>query len=58
MMAGFPACYFCIKAFSETDLTEDLKKPLSFPLWTMACALLLTSVTTSMSTGRTGIARL
>ena len=23
---GFPACYFCIKAFSETDLTEDLKK--------------------------------
>ena len=26
MMAGFPACYFCIKAFSETDLTEDLKK--------------------------------
>src|SRR5258706_596944 len=26
MMAGFPACYFCIKAFSETDLTEDLKQ--------------------------------
>ncbi len=26
MMAGFPACYFCIKAFSETDFTEDLKK--------------------------------
>jgi non-heme chloroperoxidase len=26
LMAGFPACYFCIKAFSETDLTEDLKK--------------------------------
>lgn len=25
-MAGFPASYFCIKAFSETDLTEDLKK--------------------------------
>jgi non-heme chloroperoxidase len=23
---GFPASYFCIKAFSETDLTEDLKK--------------------------------
>jgi non-heme chloroperoxidase len=23
MMAGFPASYFCIKAFSETDLTED-----------------------------------
>jgi non-heme chloroperoxidase len=21
-----PAAYFCIKAFSETDLTEDLKK--------------------------------
>jgi non-heme chloroperoxidase len=26
MMAGFPASYFCIKVFSETDLTEDLKK--------------------------------
>jgi non-heme chloroperoxidase len=26
MMAGLPACYFCIKAFSETDMTEDLKK--------------------------------
>jgi non-heme chloroperoxidase len=26
IMAGFPASYFCIKAFSETDLTEDLKK--------------------------------
>jgi non-heme chloroperoxidase len=26
MMAGFPAAYFCIKAFSETDLTEDLKE--------------------------------
>jgi non-heme chloroperoxidase len=26
MMASFPAAYFCIKAFSETDLTEDLKK--------------------------------
>jgi non-heme chloroperoxidase len=26
MWAGFPACYFCIKAFSETDQTEDLKK--------------------------------
>jgi non-heme chloroperoxidase len=26
MMAGFPASYFCIKAFSETDLTKDLKK--------------------------------
>ena len=25
-MAGMPACYFCIKAFSETDQTEDLKK--------------------------------
>jgi len=25
-MAGMPASYFCIKAFSETDLTEDLKK--------------------------------
>ena len=26
MLAGFPAAYFCIKAFSETDFTEDLKK--------------------------------
>jgi non-heme chloroperoxidase len=26
MMAGFPASYFCIKAFSETDTTADLKK--------------------------------
>jgi non-heme chloroperoxidase len=26
MMCGFPGAYQCIKAFSETDLTEDLKK--------------------------------
>ncbi len=26
MMAGFPAAYFCIKAFSETDQPQDLKK--------------------------------
>jgi non-heme chloroperoxidase len=26
MMAGLPASYFCIKAFSETDTTEDLKR--------------------------------
>jgi non-heme chloroperoxidase len=26
MLAGMPACYDCIKAFSETDFTEDLKK--------------------------------
>jgi non-heme chloroperoxidase len=26
MICGMPAAYFCIKAFSETDLTEDLKK--------------------------------
>ena len=26
MMCGFPASYFCIKAFSETDTTEDLKR--------------------------------
>jgi non-heme chloroperoxidase len=26
MMAGHNACYDCIKAFSETDFTEDLKK--------------------------------
>jgi non-heme chloroperoxidase len=26
MLAGFPAAYDCIKAFSETDFTADLKK--------------------------------
>ena len=26
MMAGFAAAYYCIKAFSETDMTGDLKK--------------------------------
>ena len=26
MTAGLKACYDCIKAFSETDFTEDLKK--------------------------------
>jgi non-heme chloroperoxidase len=26
MMCGIPAAYFCIKAFSETDCTEDLKR--------------------------------
>jgi non-heme chloroperoxidase len=26
MICGFPAAYYCIKAFSETDCTEDLKK--------------------------------
>ena len=26
MMCSFPAAYFCVKAFSETDMTEDLKK--------------------------------
>jgi non-heme chloroperoxidase len=26
MMAGMPACYDCVEVFSETDLTEDLKK--------------------------------
>ena len=26
MLAGFPGAYDCIKAFSETDMTEDLKK--------------------------------
>jgi non-heme chloroperoxidase len=26
MMAGYPASYFCIKAFSETDLTADLAR--------------------------------
>jgi non-heme chloroperoxidase len=26
MRAGFPASYFCIKAFSETDLTADLAR--------------------------------
>lgn len=26
MLCGFPAAYDCVKAFSETDFTEDLKK--------------------------------
>ena len=26
MLCGFPGAYDCIKAFSETDFTEDLKK--------------------------------
>ncbi len=26
MLTGFPAAYFAIKAFSETDTREDLKK--------------------------------
>jgi hypothetical protein len=26
MLTGFPAAYFAIKAFSETVMTEDLKK--------------------------------
>jgi non-heme chloroperoxidase len=26
MQAGYPAAYECVKAFSETDFTEDLKK--------------------------------
>jgi non-heme chloroperoxidase len=26
MMCGFPGAYLCIKQFSETDFTEDLKK--------------------------------
>jgi non-heme chloroperoxidase len=26
MMAGFPASYFGIRAWSETDLTDDLRK--------------------------------
>jgi non-heme chloroperoxidase len=26
MQCGMPGSYFCIKAFSETDLTEDLKR--------------------------------
>jgi non-heme chloroperoxidase len=26
IMCGLPAAYECVKAFSETDLTEDLKK--------------------------------
>jgi non-heme chloroperoxidase len=26
MLCGMPGAYYCIKAFSETDMTEDLKK--------------------------------
>ena len=31
MLTGFPAAYFAIKAFSETDMTEDLKKKMDVP---------------------------
>lgn len=31
MMAGFPAAYVCIKAYSETDFTDDLKKLMCQP---------------------------
>jgi non-heme chloroperoxidase len=34
MMAGMPACYFCVKAFSETDQTADLKE-ISVPMLIM-----------------------
>jgi len=30
-MAGLPASYFCIKAFSETDLTEEPKMIVGAP---------------------------
>jgi non-heme chloroperoxidase len=26
MLAGLPASYLCVKQFSETDFTDDLKK--------------------------------
>jgi non-heme chloroperoxidase len=26
MLASLPAVYFCVKAFSETDFTDDLRK--------------------------------
>ena len=39
MMAGFPASYFCIKAFSETDLTEDLDGSMSRPSFCMAATI-------------------
>lgn len=26
MLASLPATYFCVKAFAQTDFTEDLKK--------------------------------
>jgi len=32
-MAGFPASYFCIKAFSETDTSRDLKEMTIPTLW-------------------------
>ncbi|MGB6985545.1 MAG: alpha/beta hydrolase [Candidatus Aquilonibacter sp.] len=35
MIAGMPACYDCIKAFSETDFTPDLKKMSDLGISTM-----------------------
>jgi non-heme chloroperoxidase len=32
-MAGFPAAYFCVKAFSETDTSKDLKEMTIPTLW-------------------------
>jgi non-heme chloroperoxidase len=34
MTVGFKSIYDCIKAFSETDFTEDLKK-IDVPTWTL-----------------------
>ena len=36
MMAGFPAAYLCIKAFSETDIdrgSAEVRHPDSDPVW-------------------------
>ena len=46
-MAGFPASYFGIKAFSETDFTEDLKK---FDVPTLTC--MVTTIRSCRSTIR------
>jgi non-heme chloroperoxidase len=36
MMSGAKAQYGCVKAFSETDFTEDLKQ-IDQPVLVMAC---------------------
>ncbi|MGB8796698.1 MAG: alpha/beta hydrolase [Candidatus Aquilonibacter sp.] len=44
MLAGMPASYDCIKAFSETDFTEDLKKTMKDRLNTDLLEFVTTSV--------------
>jgi hypothetical protein len=42
MMAGVPGCYFCIKAFSGTDLTVAIHETVPFAQAEDALAMVLT----------------